>query len=47
MRNPETKVLSLDQMLQERLRLKQAGLKLVFTNGCFDILHTGHANYLV
>lgn len=25
---------------------KQEGLKIVFTNGCFDILHLGHADYL-
>lgn len=26
--------------------LKQQGKKIVFTNGCFDILHLGHINYL-
>jgi rfaE bifunctional protein nucleotidyltransferase chain/domain len=26
--------------------LKQQGLKLVFTNGVFDILHAGHVQYL-
>jgi len=26
--------------------LKQRDLKIVFTNGCFDILHVGHVNYL-
>ncbi len=25
---------------------KQQGLKVVFTNGCFDILHLGHVDYL-
>jgi D-beta-D-heptose 7-phosphate kinase/D-beta-D-heptose 1-phosphate adenosyltransferase len=25
---------------------KQRGEKVVFTNGCFDILHAGHVNYL-
>ncbi len=30
----------------ERDRLHAAGCKLVFTNGCFDILHTGHVRYL-
>lgn len=27
-------------------RLKQENRKVVFTNGCFDILHAGHVNYL-
>ena len=26
--------------------LRAAGGKVVFTNGCFDILHTGHTRYL-
>ncbi|MCE1175631.1 MAG: D-glycero-beta-D-manno-heptose-7-phosphate kinase [Burkholderiales bacterium] len=26
--------------------LKRRGQKIVFTNGCFDLLHTGHARYL-
>jgi rfaE bifunctional protein nucleotidyltransferase chain/domain len=28
------------------LRLKGEGKKIVFTNGCFDILHAGHIDYL-
>jgi D-beta-D-heptose 7-phosphate kinase/D-beta-D-heptose 1-phosphate adenosyltransferase len=28
------------------LKLKKEGKKIVFTNGCFDILHFGHAKYL-
>jgi D-beta-D-heptose 7-phosphate kinase/D-beta-D-heptose 1-phosphate adenosyltransferase len=27
-------------------RLKNAGAKIVFTNGCFDLLHLGHVRYL-
>jgi len=27
-------------------RLRRQGKKIVFTNGCFDILHAGHARYL-
>ena len=27
-------------------RLKKAGEKIVFTNGCFDLLHYGHVKYL-
>jgi rfaE bifunctional protein nucleotidyltransferase chain/domain len=26
--------------------LRSSGRKIVFTNGCFDILHTGHIRYL-
>ncbi|MBQ1415958.1 MAG: D-glycero-beta-D-manno-heptose 1-phosphate adenylyltransferase [Selenomonas sp.] len=26
--------------------LRQGGKKIVFTNGCFDILHAGHVTYL-
>jgi D-beta-D-heptose 7-phosphate kinase/D-beta-D-heptose 1-phosphate adenosyltransferase len=33
-------------MRKERARLRKNGRKLVFTNGCFDILHTGHVDYL-
>ena len=27
-------------------RLQRAGKKVVFTNGCFDLLHVGHVRYL-
>lgn len=34
-------------LLKERLRkMQQAGKKVVFTNGCFDLLHPGHLTYL-
>lgn len=33
-------------MRAERDRLHSEGRTLVFTNGCFDILHRGHADYL-
>ena len=26
--------------------LRAAGKKIVFTNGCFDLIHTGHTRYL-
>ncbi len=29
-----------------RERLKRQGKKVVFTNGCFDLIHAGHAIYL-
>lgn len=34
------------QQLAAFIREKHRGRKLVFTNGCFDILHSGHALYL-
>ena len=40
------KVLTQAELLNERARLRVAGRKLVFTNGCFDILHVGHVRYL-
>jgi D-beta-D-heptose 7-phosphate kinase/D-beta-D-heptose 1-phosphate adenosyltransferase len=39
-------ILTLDDLLKERKRLRDAGQKLVFTNGVFDILHVGHVRYL-
>jgi rfaE bifunctional protein nucleotidyltransferase chain/domain len=40
------KILSPMNMLGERQRLRSAGLRLVFTNGVFDLLHVGHVRYL-
>ena len=40
------KVLPLNHLQIERERLRQAGKKVVFTNGCFDLLHPGHVRYL-
>lgn len=35
------------QAVAKRVRnLQQSGKKVVFTNGCFDILHSGHVNLL-
>ena len=39
-------IVSLEELIEECKRLKQKGKKLVFTNGCFDILHSGHMTYL-
>ena len=40
------KIKSLKEIVQVRARLRELGKKLVFTNGCFDILHIGHVRYL-
>ena len=47
MRVENPMILTPDQMRAERDRLVGAGKKLVFTNGCFDILHRGHVTYLM
>jgi rfaE bifunctional protein nucleotidyltransferase chain/domain len=39
-------ILDRGELLRERERLRAEGQSLVFTNGCFDILHVGHARYL-
>ena len=35
------------ELLELRQQIKNENKKLVFTNGCFDILHAGHVDYLV
>lgn len=37
---------TLDEIEEISKELKQKGKKLIFTNGCFDILHVGHVKYL-
>lgn len=44
MRSTRSKVLS-PLALERRLK-KKRGLKVVFTNGCFDLLHPGHIEVL-
>jgi rfaE bifunctional protein nucleotidyltransferase chain/domain len=39
-------ILERTRLIRRVQELKQAGLKIVFTNGCFDILHPGHIRYL-
>ncbi len=40
------KIKSLSALKKARNQWKNAGEKVVFTNGCFDILHFGHVSYL-
>ena len=40
------KILTIEEMRAERDKLVAQGKHLVFTNGCFDILHRGHITYL-
>ncbi|MBI2619357.1 MAG: D-glycero-beta-D-manno-heptose 1-phosphate adenylyltransferase [Ignavibacteriales bacterium] len=39
-------VVSRAELLDIRRRLKKEGKGIVFTNGCFDIIHRGHVEYL-
>jgi len=43
---PGTKIISFLKLKRRVNRLKQNGKRIVFTNGCFDILHYGHVKYL-
>jgi len=40
------KVKSLPELLEEVARRRKLGHRMVFTNGCFDLLHAGHVSYL-
>lgn len=40
------KLVSLKKLKVELDRLRRKGRKVVFTNGCFDIIHAGHVRYL-
>lgn len=39
-------ILNRDALKSEIDKLKSIGRRVVFTNGCFDILHVGHVRYL-
>ncbi len=40
------KILPLDRAVEAVAELKRQGKRVVFTNGCFDLLHPGHTRYL-
>lgn len=42
----QNKICELAEAQQRRNDWKSAGEQVVFTNGCFDILHLGHVDYL-
>ena len=44
--NTVDKIVSLESLAKKITIWKQNGIKVVFTNGCFDILHLGHIDYL-
>jgi len=41
-----SKIIPRNELKAKIDRLKREGKKVVFTNGCFDILHAGHTRYL-
>lgn len=42
----KSKLQSKESVLKSISALEASGKKIVFTNGCFDILHPGHVDYL-
>lgn len=43
---PSSKIKTNEALGKIVSRLKAGGEKIVFTNGCFDIIHAGHVEYL-
>ena len=41
-----SKIISLNKLLKHRQNAKKQNKKVVFTNGCFDLLHVGHIRLL-
>jgi D-beta-D-heptose 7-phosphate kinase/D-beta-D-heptose 1-phosphate adenosyltransferase len=41
-----TKLLTIDSLVEKREQMRREGKRVVFTNGCFDLLHPGHVRYL-
>jgi D-glycero-beta-D-manno-heptose 1-phosphate adenylyltransferase len=39
-------ILSRKELIQRVAAAREAGAKIVFANGCFDVLHVGHVRYL-
>ena len=42
----QTKLITLPTLCRHAARARATGKTIVFTNGCFDILHAGHVIYL-
>ena len=40
------KILSLSQLLKKLPAFRRQGKTIAFTNGCFDLMHSGHVKYL-
>ena len=46
MTDSEKKIVSLENLIPIVNDAQKAGRQVIFTNGCFDILHVGHVRYL-
>lgn len=46
MKQTKNKIVEIEGARSQILQWKDAGDEVVFTNGCFDILHLGHVDYL-
>jgi len=46
MSNRRAKIRPLASLVKVRDRLRRQGRRVVLTNGCFDLLHPGHIEYL-
>ena len=40
------KIIDMQNLASRAAQLRAAGQRLVFTNGCFDLIHVGHVRYL-
>jgi D-beta-D-heptose 7-phosphate kinase / D-beta-D-heptose 1-phosphate adenosyltransferase len=45
-RSAPEKICSVDVLLRHVSARRRVGQRIVFTNGCFDLLHAGHVSYL-
>lgn len=40
------KIVTREQLVEQLQALRARGSRIVFTNGCFDLMHVGHTRYL-
>jgi len=45
--DPRTKIVTLERLLALRAEWRQQGRTVVWTNGCFDVVHIGHIRNLL
>src|SRR5262245_59297354 len=42
----DSNILNRDELIRRVASEKESGAKIIFANGCFDVLHVGHVRYL-